>query len=72
MNEIVKFIILLIVGLIGLGAFMLLIEWGTEKQEQYECQKWQTEAKEYADKGYFLADWQKAQCQHYGIEINAN
>jgi hypothetical protein len=72
MNDIIKIIILLIIGTATLGAFMLLIEWGTERQEQYECQKWQVEAKEYADKGYFLADWQKAQCQHYGIEINAN
>jgi len=69
MNEIVKFIILLIVGLIGLGAFMLLIEWGTEKQEQYECQKWQTEAGKYADKGWFAADWQYKQCSRWGLNL---
>jgi hypothetical protein len=72
MNQIIKFIILLITGLVILALFLWMMEWGMERQEQYECQKWQTESEQYADKGYFLPKWSVDQCNHYGIEINAN
>jgi len=52
-------------------AFVLLfrgVEMGVEKAETQECQKWIAQSKEYAL--WQWADWQKAQCEHYGYEIN--
>jgi len=42
---------------------------GMEKSEKASCLKWQTEATRYP--GYYLTEWQKKQCDHYGIEIDA-
>lgn len=34
-----------------------------------QCEKWADEAKVYP--GYFLAEWQKMQCDYYGVQIDA-
>jgi len=39
------------------------------KQEQIECIKWQKQAQEFEN--YYLLGWQKEQCDHWGIEIDA-
>lgn len=66
-----KIITAIIIGVAIFGAFLIIGEWGAERYEKYECGQWQAQAKEYQDKGFFLADWQKAQCDHYGIEVIA-
>lgn len=47
--------------------------WGTQGalagQEQVECTQWQTQAKTYA--GFYLTRWQKEQCGHYHIIVEA-
>ena len=40
-----------------------------ESQEIYECHVWQQQAAEYPL--FFMADWQKSQCDHYGIIVKA-
>ncbi len=47
--------------------FLFAFEKGLEKQEKYECLKWQEEAEQYKD--YYLLDWQKEQCDYYNIEV---
>ena len=42
---------------------------GTGRSEVVECNKWSQEADAYP--GYFLAQWQKDQCDANGIIINA-
>lgn len=49
--------------------FFVATDKGFSGYEVYECKKWQAEAKTY--QGYFLAGWQRAQCDHYQIEIEA-
>lgn len=43
------------------------IKYGIEKSEVSECKTWANQAKEYP--GFYLTDWQKSQCRHYGIEV---
>jgi len=42
---------------------------GLQKQERLECQKWELEADKYS--GYFIAEWQKEQCDSFGTQIEA-
>lgn len=42
---------------------------GTSRSENSECIKWSQEADAYP--GYFLASWQKDQCDANGIFINS-
>lgn len=42
---------------------------GTSRSENAECIKWSQEADAYP--GYFLAQWQKDQCDAHGIKISA-
>jgi hypothetical protein len=70
LKEIIKFIAYLLLGVVILAAVTALMEWGMERQESYECQKWVLEASQYQEKGYFIAEWQKEQCQARGIPID--
>jgi hypothetical protein len=69
MNKTIQFILLLFLGVLFLAGFIIIMEWGMERQEQYECQKWQIEAIEFADKGWSAADWQYQQCSHWGLNL---
>ena len=40
-----------------------------KKHEQGECQRWQQQAKDYAENGYYLTDWQIEQCEAVGYPI---
>ena len=42
---------------------------GTSRSENAECIKWSQEADAYP--GFFLAPWQKDQCDAHGVIINA-
>lgn len=42
---------------------------GTGKSELSECTKWSQEASVYP--GFYLAQWQKNQCDAHGVVINA-
>lgn len=61
-------IIVIVLALVSIS-FFWLIGVGFDGYEKYECQKWQAEAKTY--QGYFLAGWQKDQCDRWGIKIEA-
>ena len=62
-------ILLLAIALVFISIlFFVAIGKGFDGYEVYECKKWQAEAKAY--EGYFLADWQEAQCSHHGIKID--
>lgn len=42
---------------------------GLNRHEVAECLEWQQWADEY--QGFYLTEWQKAQCDHYEITIDA-
>ena len=46
---------------------MVAFYFGIQRHEKAECYKLQQYAREHS--GFFLAGWQKLQCDHYGIEI---
>ena len=39
------------------------------KSEQAECQRWQQQAIDYAQAGFYLADWQIEQCEAVGYPV---
>lgn len=49
-------------------ALMVLIEIGWSRSERSECLTWQAEAKSYLTT-YYLLEWQKEQCDRWGIDI---
>lgn len=51
------------------AALATAVTFGLNKSELNECQKWQQQAG--AIQGFFITQWQKDQCDHYQIEINA-
>jgi len=56
----------IIIAIIAITAVMLGL-WalgeGIERQERYECEKWQKEASRL--QGYYLTEWQVKQCEQY-------
>lgn len=44
-------------------------EAGLDAHEQYECRVWQQQAEDYPL--FYQTGWQKEQCDHHGIIINA-
>lgn len=42
---------------------------GLEINEKAECMKWLEYSKTYPD--FYLLEWQKKQCDNYGIQINS-
>ena len=57
----------LVVGVMLFGMFIVLFLKAVEKQEVAECGKWKQEAAVIV--GFYLTDWQKAQCQAHNIII---
>ena len=51
------------------AAIVTAILVGTSRSEIVECNKWSQEADAYP--GYFLASWQKDQCDAHGVIINS-
>jgi hypothetical protein len=52
-----------IVAIIAIVLGFAGLVYGLERQERYECAKWESQAKEL--KGFYLTDWQKSQCSQY-------
>ena len=70
MNNFIKALLFFILLVGYFTIFMIVGEWGMERQEAYECRKWQAEAIEFADKGYFFANWQVEQCNARQIPVS--
>jgi hypothetical protein len=68
MNIAIKFIGYLLLGVAILATVFITLEWGMERQETYECQKWVLEAGQY--QGYYLANWQVEQCKARKIDVS--
>lgn len=45
---------------------------GLDRNEMVECNKWQAQAEEFPARVYYIAQWQKDQCDAHGITINAS
>ena len=50
-------------------ATFFVIGEGLNRHEIAECLEWQQWSEEY--EGFYLAEWQKEQCDHHGIAIDA-
>ncbi len=61
-------LIIIVLAIISI-CILALASIGLDEHEKYECQKWQAEATTY--QGYFLTGWQQAQCNRWGITIEA-
>lgn len=48
---------------------ILVIGGGVQRNATHECKKWA----DYADSfpNFYLSEWQKKQCDHVGVEVNA-
>lgn len=51
------------------AAFIAAIVIGLGRGETVECQQWRSDAKTLP--GFYLTQWQKQQCDHYQINIEA-
>lgn len=58
-------IALIIVSLLAITLGIVSLSVGLQRQEIYECNKWRSESRQLYN--YYLTDWQKAQCEQYGI-----
>jgi len=52
-----------------ISVFLLGLQCGLNKSEKAECLDWKKEAKKYPD--YYITEWQKAQCDYHGVDIEA-
>lgn len=50
-------------------ALVIIVMVGAERQEFRDCLNWREQANTYPT--FYLTDWQKQQCDHYGITIKA-
>lgn len=68
--EKISTIIALAIVIVGTGAIILMGANGAMSgQEEFECNQWQSQAKTYEN--FYITKWQKAQCDHYNITIEA-
>jgi hypothetical protein len=56
-----------------IGAIVWILIWGyfyiaLPKQEKIECEQWIKESQIYPN--YYLTEWQKEQCEHYGYDVS--
>ncbi len=58
--------LIVIASVIGL---IYAISIGLERTDRVDCYKWQRQSEQFV--GFYLTEWQKAQCDYHGIEINA-
>lgn len=63
-----KIIAGVILGLTA-GAMLAIFTIGLGSSEKNECVKWREQSKQY--KEFYLTKWQKDQCDHYNISIDA-
>ena len=54
-------------ALVSIGVFG--VYHGINKTEFAECVKWQDQSQKYP--GYYITEWQKQQCDHQGVDIDA-
>jgi len=52
----------------GIIAGLAIVKY-VEKHEQGECQRWQQQAIDYANAGFYLTDWQIEQCEAVGYPV---
>ena len=64
--DIDKFLLIVLLLLIFL-ALGVTIRHGVIRQETNECLEWHNQSRIYEN--WTVADWQVAQCNHYGIKI---
>ena len=57
----------MILYVIGISILFSALQTSISKVERAECERWQYNATQYD--GYFLIDWQKAQCKNYNIKV---
>lgn len=59
----------ILITTIAFAIFGSLAYIGVDRNERMECEYWQNEATRYPS--YYLTRWQKDQCDHYGVSIEA-
>jgi hypothetical protein len=65
MTKILQFVALIIL-MLAIGAVFI---GGLAKSERAECATLQAQAFEYAEKGFYLTDWQKEMCEYRGVPV---
>jgi len=63
---------LLVWLLFFVGAILIAVDYtdkAIQKHEQAECQRWQQQAIDYAQAGFYLTDWQIEQCEAVGYPV---
>jgi hypothetical protein len=61
-----KLITILIIA-IALIVFVKIFDIGIRRHEKAECLQWQNQSQQY--EGWYSADWQKEQCNQFGINL---
>lgn len=61
-------VLIMAVGVIFLTALLFMGK-GFDGQEKFECYQWQNQSKNYDN--FYLTKWQKEQCDHWSIQIDA-
>ena len=62
----------LVLSLLLTGAIFTAVNYtdnAINKSEQGECQRWQQQAIDYANAGFYLTDWQIEQCEAVGYPV---
>lgn len=62
-------LIALVVVIAGVALIFIMGNGALSGQEEFECNQWKAQASTY--EGFYLTKWQKAQCDHYKITIDA-
>lgn len=62
-----RIIIITVLVIVGVFAFVQIAKTAIEKTEYQECITWQQQGEDYPN--FYLLEWQKMQCNHYGIAI---
>ena len=68
-QTIITTIALAVAGIVAGLAIIHYVDTAITRNEQGECQRWQQQAIDYAQAGFYLTDWQIEQCEAVGYPV---
>ena len=64
-----KYIAITLIGIASVLGLSYTMANGLKRAERVECYEWHRQSQQFV--GFYLTEWQKAQCDHHGINIVA-
>lgn len=69
MNKTMKDFLIALIIIASVIGLVFILSIAIKDNDYYNCIAWEKNAKQYP--GFYITEWQKAQCDYHGIQIDA-